>query len=57
MIMIKIIQRKVLIYCGRSGLDVGKIKYQNLCQNIYEKTFRDRGSGFVVIQYGRKANL
>ena len=44
--MIKVIQRKVLIYCSRSVLDVSKIKCQNLWQDIYEKTFRDLGSGF-----------
>ena len=46
MIMIKIIQRKVLIYCGKSVLDADKIKCKNLWENIYEKVFRDRGSRF-----------
>ena len=55
--MIKIIQRKVLMYCGRSVLDVGKIKCQNLRYDICEKAFKDRGSGIVDCYFVTVKNI
>ena len=55
--MIKIIQRKVLIYFDRSVLDVGKIKCQNLRHDIYEKTFRNLGSGFINCYFVTVKNI
>jgi len=36
------------------GQGYARIKSQYLRQGVHEKAFRDRGSGFVVMQYRRK---